>query len=256
MCFFKTCFRSVISLLVLMTSVSSVSGQALVRDSAIIVPFFGLGAEGHIPGGDMKKRFGNDYGVQAVVGVKTAKNWTYSVQGGFISGNTIKEHGLLGGISTGSGTIIGQDGRTADVRLFERGYHISVSFGKVISFKKPNPNSGIWINGGVGFIQHKIRIETIGNNVVELKKPYRKGYDRLTNGIIAEEFLGYVYYGNRKLINFYAGFNFIQGFTAGRRDYQYDTMQPYNEKRLDLLYGIKLGWILPFYTNPDKYYYY
>lgn len=247
--------KCVLSLLLLL-STTFVIGQALVRDSAIIVPFFGLGAEGHIPGGDMKKRFGNDYGIQAVAGVKTAGNWIYSLQGGFISGNTLKEHGLLAGIATSSGTIIGEDGRTADVRLFERGYHISASFGKVFSFKKPNPNSGIWINAGVGFLQHKIRIETIGNTVVELKKPYRKGYDRLTNGIIAEEFAGYLFYGNRKLINFYAGFNFIQGFTAGRRDYQFDTMQPYTEKRLDLLYGFKLGWILPFYTNPDKYYYY
>ncbi|MBS1764730.1 MAG: hypothetical protein JSS90_07185 [Bacteroidetes bacterium] len=252
----KNIFRNVIAFILLQSIATVTHGQALVRDSAIVVPFFGLGAEGHIPGGDMKKRFGNDYGLQAVVGVKTARNWTYSLQGGFISGNTLKEQGLLAGISTSTGTIIGQDGRTADVRLFERGYHISVSFGKVISFKKPNPNSGIWINGGIGFLQHKIRIETIGNNVEELKKPYRKGYDRLTNGVIADEFIGYIFYGNRKLVNFYAGFNFIQGFTAGRRDYQYDTMQPYKEKRLDLLYGLKVGWILPFYTNPDKFYYY
>jgi hypothetical protein len=232
------------------------NAQALVRDSALVIPFFGIGGEFHVPGADMKDRFGTSYGVQSVAGVKDKKNFTYTLQGGFFFGNTIKEQGLLSGIASSYGTIIGSDGRTPDVRLFERGYHISAAFGKIFAFKKPNPNSGIWLNAGAGFMQHKIRIEPVGNTVYGLSKKYRKGYDRLTNGIILEEFAGYIFYGNKKLINFYAGFNFIQGFTAGRRDYQYDTMKPYHDKRLDLLYGFKAGWLLPFYSQPDKFYYY
>ncbi len=245
-------------LLAILISFSSLqtAAQALVRDSAIVIPFFGIGGEFHLPGGDMKERFGADYGVQGVFGVKTPKNFLYSIQGGFFFGNKINQPGLLAGIASSYGTIIGSDGRTADVRLFERGYHISAQAGKVFAFKKPNPNSGIWISAGAGFMQHKIRIETIGNTVKGLSKKYKKGYDRLTNGIIVEEFIGYVFYGNKKLINFYAGFNFIQGFTQGRRDYQFDTMKADDQSRVDLLYGFKAGWILPFYTNPDKFYYY
>lgn len=43
------------------------TAQALVRDSAILIPFFGVGGEFHLPGGDMKERFGADYGVQSVL---------------------------------------------------------------------------------------------------------------------------------------------------------------------------------------------
>lgn len=237
--------------------VSSLSNaQALVKDSAITFPFFGIGGSFSIPGGDMAKRFGSDFEIQSIFGIKTQKNFMYSIQGGFFFGNKIKEDYLLSGLVNSYGTIIGSDGRTPEVRLFERGYHISAGFGKLFAFTKPNPNTGVVANLAIGFMQHKIRIEPIGNTVYGLSRKYRKGYDRLTNGIIFEEFLGYMYFGNKKLINFYAGFNFIQGFTQGRRSYQFDTMKPDDAKRLDLLYGFKAGWILPFYTKPDKFYYY
>jgi hypothetical protein len=232
-------------------------GQSLVKDSALVIPFFGIGGEVHIPGGDMAKRFGTSYGIQAVFGIKTPKNFLYSVQGGMFFGNTIKENGLLSGITSASyGTIIGNDGRTPDIRLFERGYHVDLGFGKIFSFNHPNPNSGLLTNLSVGFIQHKIRIEPIGNTVYELSKKYRKGYDRLTNGILLHEFIGFISFGNKRLVNFYAGFDFMQGFTQGRRDYQYDLMRADDNSRLDLLYGFRAGWILPFYTKPDKFYYY
>lgn len=72
-------------LLAILISFSSLqtAAQALVRDSAIVIPFFGIGGEFHLPGGDMKERFGADYGVQGVFGVKTPKNFLYSIQGGF-----------------------------------------------------------------------------------------------------------------------------------------------------------------------------
>lgn len=231
--------------------------QALVKDSAIVIPFFGIGGEVHMPGGDMAKRFGTSYGIQAMFGIKTPKNFLYSAQGGMFFGNTIKENGLLSGITSYNyGTIIGNDGRTPDVRLFERGYHVDLGFGKIFSFKRPNINSGFLTNLSAGFMQHKIRIEPIGNTVPGLNKTYRKGYDRLTNGIILHEFIGFISFGNKRLVNFYAGFDFIQGFTQGRRDYQYDLMRADDKSRLDLLYGFRAGWILPFYTKPDKFYYY
>ena len=233
------------------------NAQSLVKDSAISIPFFGIGGEYHIPGNDMANRFGSTYGVQAMFGIKTPRNFLYSVQGGFFFGNTIKEQGLLSGLASNTyGTIIGNDGRTPDIRLFERGYHVDAGFGKIFSFKKPNINSGILTNVSVGFIQHKIRIEPTGNTVFGLSKTYRKGYDRLTNGILLHEFVGFISFGNKRLVNFYAGFDFMQGFTQGRRDYQYDLMRADNKSRIDLLYGIRAGWILPFYTKPDKFYYY
>ena len=62
--------------------------------------------------------------------------------------------------------------------------------------------------------------------------------------------------GNSKLLNFYAGFEFVQGFTKSQRDWIFDEMRKDNSNHLDLFYGIKVGWILPIYNRaPDKYYY-
>src|SRR5688572_23891874 len=105
------------------------------------------------------------------------------------------------------------------------------------------------ITVSTGFIQHKIRIETIGNAVPELRHDYKKGYDHLTNGWHLSEFIGYTYFSNRQLVNFYGGFELTQGFTANRRDYNFDNLGNSDKNRLDLLYGFKLGWILPLYKK-------
>jgi hypothetical protein len=235
-----------------------VFSQSGIRDSVIRFPFIGLSYGLYVPGGDMNERFGISSIVSANVLYKTSTNYVFGFTGGFIFGDKVDEPGLMEGIFTDNGQVIGSDGLYADVRIFQRGYHVSATFGKIFAFKKPNPNSGIIIMGGPGFIQHKIRIENIGNTAPQLNKEYLKGYDHLTNGIEMHEFIGYVYFGNRQLTNFHAGFEFIQGFTEGRRDYNFDTVGLKEEKkRIDLLYGFKLGWTIPLYKKkPAKYYYY
>ena len=85
---------------------------------------------------------------------------------------------------------------------------------------------------------------------------YAKGYDRLTDGISTNEFIGYMYIGNKRLLTFYAGFDFTQAWTRDRRGYNFDLHGPDNTKRFDMLSGIKVGWIIPIYRiAPDKYYY-
>lgn len=111
--------------------------------------------------------------------------------------------------------------------------------------------------GGAGLLQHKIRIETIGNTVPQLDKEYKKGYDRLSNGLSLHEMIGYYHFGNKHLINFYAGFEFIQAFTENRRSYNFDEMKKDETKRVDLLFGIRAGWMLPVYRRaPQKFYFY
>lgn len=231
--------------------------QSGVQDSSIRIPFIGVSYGLFIPGSDLADRFGNAsiLGMNALY--KTPKNLVFGFSGGFIFGSDVKEDGLLDSISTGSGQIIGLDGLYADVRVFERGYLISATFGKFFTFKSPNPNSGIMVTVSPGFIQHKIRIESIGNTVPQLRHDYKKGYDHLTNGFQLTEFIGYTYFSNRQLVNFYGGFEFIQGFTSNRRDYNFNDTGFKDDKRLDLLYGFKLGWILPLYKKkPAPYYLY
>ena len=233
--------------------------QSGVKDSLIRFPFMGLSYGIYVPDGDLKDRFGGASMVSLNAYYKTAKNWVFGLSGGLIFGDNVNEEGFLDPISTNNGQIIGLDGLYADVRVFERGYMISANFGRIFKFNKPNPNSGIMLTGGTGFIQHKIRIETIGNTVPQLRNDYLKGYDHLTNGLQFNEFIGYVYFSNRQLLNFFGGFEFVQGFTKNRRDYNFDdpTGEIESKNRVDLMYGVKLGWILPLYKKkPAAYYLY
>ncbi|MBL0342172.1 MAG: hypothetical protein IPP71_15405 [Bacteroidetes bacterium] len=245
----------ILSIVLLLSSFGFSYSQSGIRDSLIRFPFFGISYGVYVPGGDLKDRFGVASILTTDIHFKTSKNIVYGISAGFIFGNNVETKGLFDGLNTSEGQIIGLDGLYADVRTFERGYHISATIGKIFTFNKPNPNSGIILTGGPGFLQHKIRIEPIGNTVAGLRGDYIKGYDHLTNGWQMREFIGFLSFGNRQLINFYGGFEFIQGFTANRRDYNFNEPDLKDQKRLDLMYGFKLGWVLPLYKKKPAQYY-
>ncbi len=206
------------------------------------------------PAGDMAKRFGKSSSLQLNVDFKTRSNWMLGINGSYFFGKTVKDN-LFDSIASPDGYIINRNGEFADIRLYERGFTVSATLGRLIHFKKPNPNSGIVFTVGAGFMQHKIRIETIGNNVPQLDKQYKKGYDRLSNGFLLSENLGYLYLSNNRLVNFYIGFEFMQGFTQSRRSYDYATMKQDTDKRLDMIYGGRIAWILPLYKKPPQEFY-
>ncbi len=250
-------YNSIIILLFIQAIAINLTAQVSIKDSAIATPLVGISYGYQFPAGDMANRFGNNSAIQLNVDFKTRKQWIVGINGSYLFGKQIRETGLFDSIITSDGYIISQNGEFADVRLYERGFTISATAGRMFSFKKPNPNSGFVFNFGIGFIQHKIRIETIGNNVPQLTKEYKKGYDRLTNGILLSENLGYLYLSNNRLVNFYIGFECMQGFTQNRRSYDYDLMKQDTKKRLDILYGGKVAWILPLYKKaPQDFYIY
>jgi hypothetical protein len=101
----------------------------------------------------------------------------------------------------------------------------------------------------VGFMQYKINMFDRDNSFPQLRDEYKKGYDRLTNGVYIEDFIGYNYFAKNKMINFYAGFNFVWGFTEGRRAYLLDLARPDTGNRNDILVGFKFGWVMPIYKK-------
>ena len=139
--------------------------------------------------------------------------------------------------------------------IFERGQTLTFNAGKIFNVIGPNPNSGIIVKLGMGFMRHKIRIENENNLVPQLDQDHLPYYDRLTMGIHFHQFIGYQHMSNNRLTNFNIGFDFYQGFTQGMRDYQIDLMGPYLDKRIDLLYGIRVGWIIPVFRQAPKEFY-
>lgn len=228
--------------------------QADIKDSSLFITSIRVSYASQWPGGDLVNRFGWNSYVGLGVDIKTKRSLLIGIEGGFAFGNKIKED-VLALLRSDDGEIIAQDGSYAKVLLYERGMQFSANAGYIWSKWAPNPNSGILIQGGVGFLQHKVRIEHKYANVPALSDEYLKGYDRLTNGIMLKGFLGYQFLSNSRLWNFYAGVEYICGFTQSRRDWTIDLMMKEDMKRKDVLYGLKFGWIIPLYQRAPKAYY-
>jgi len=221
------------------------------------IPMFSFSYGYHFPWGDMGDRFGNSSMIGGDFNIKTTNGWTYGVDFRYIFGSTVKEDDILDGIMTSNNNIINQYGEYASIIISERGYSAGGSFGKVFPVFAKNPNSGIYLRGGLGLLEHKINIENQANNAPQVLDDYKKGYDRLTNGLAANLFLGYLYIGANQLSNFYIGVDVYHSWTMSRRDFDFATMKVDDTKRNDNLFGLKMGWVVPLYRRiPDNYFTY
>ncbi|MDZ4824689.1 MAG: hypothetical protein SH856_14625 [Flavobacteriales bacterium] len=230
--------------------------QFQVRDSALFDPHVSISFAYQTPGGDLANRFSSNLNVGCAFHIKTKKNWYYGVQGTYFFGNKVNEPGLLQNLYTENGEILDNQGQVAIISLQERGFAMTLNGGKILDFIGPNRNSGLLLMGGVGMLQHKIRIEHQENEVAQLEGDYLQGYDRLTDGLSLYQFAGYFHMANNKLANFFVGVEAYEAFTKGRRDLNFDTMTTDHERRFDLLVGIRLGWVLHLYTRTASDFYY
>jgi len=222
-----------------------------ISDTTIFAPVFSVNYGLQQPGGDLAERFGLNHSIGVTGGVKTISNWQFELDGTFFFGKNIKEQTLLP-YATSRGNIITVEGKPASIELYERGFTGALNVGKIFPIVGPNPNSGIILKVGVGFIRHKIRIENKNNLVAQLSKDNLVYVDRLTFGFLTQQYIGYQHLGSSNLANFTFGLEFKQGFTQGMRDYQVDIEGQYTQKRMDFLYGIRVGWVIPVYRKAPQ----
>ncbi len=227
-----------------------------VRDSTLGISTISINYGYFIPKNDMATRFGNSSIIGFNFTRKTKQNWIWGYDINYHFGNKLNESNILDSLRNERGRIISSSGNYADVRLFQRGISTYLKIGKLFPVIGPNKNSGILVTAGAGFLQHKIRIEVIDNNVPELNDDYKKGYDRLTNGVAFNEFIGYWHMSNNRLINFYVGADLTQSFTQSRRDFDFFSQTKDVQKRKDYLMGLKFGLILPLYKRMPKEFYF
>ena len=235
----------------------SALAQVSVKDSAVFAPIIDFSYSYKVPGGDLADRFGNHSEIGLSFLFKTRKNLLYGVDWNYTFGNNVNELGFTDEFRDANGGILAINGLYSETYFVERGFSISGKIGKVLNLFAYNPNSGIMILGGVGFLQHRIKIEDKFNEVPLLGNDgYYQGYDRMSNGLMLSEFVGYRLLSNRRLINVFAGFEFTQAFTQNQRSYNYDTGTKDDTKRLDLSWGMKVGFTLPLYKPTPKDFYY
>ena len=189
---------------------------------------------------------------------KTKNNLLLSFDANFIFGDQVNNSdSILWMVLTNAGYIIDGNGTFAQYNMSERGYSIDFNIGKIFNVVSSSPNSGILLQGGIGYLAHRMSIEVQNESAPQITGDYAKGYDRLTGGFSLNQFIGYFYMGRSRILNFYAGFQFYQAFTKSQRDYIFDKMGRDDNHYTDFFYGIKVGWMIPVYNRaPEAYYYY
>ncbi len=210
-----------------------------------------------VPAATLRERFGQSNQTGGGLEIITDKhNLLVGCNINYHFGAVVKED-VLSNIRTIEGNIIGKDRIPAQIFLRERGLFLGGYVGKLFTTSFKNPRSGIRTTLGGGLLQHRIRLQDDSRTVAQVTGEYLKGYDRLTNGLALQEFIGYQHLSLNRQANFYIGLEMTQGFTKSRRDWDWNTQQKDTRNRLDLLFSLKLNWTLPFYfgENAEQIYY-
>ncbi len=251
--------KSILSTVAFLISFSFDScAQRNVKDSIIGTPWISIEYGLNWTGGDLAEKHGLINQIGLFTGYKTNKNWTFGLEGNFMFGNDIRVTGLFDHLLDSKGNITDINGDIAKVRVLSRGFHVNFLVGKIFSAFSHNKNSGLYVNAGIGFLAHKIRVETQDQVIPSLELDYRKGYDRLSTGLNTHQFIGYSFMANQGALNFYAGFYFQQGYTYNQRDVFFDKpdTEVSKEMMIDLQSGFKVAWLIPIYKRVPKEYYF
>lgn len=245
------------NILVLLLFISCISyGQMNLRDSSISTLLIGINYHANFTDGDLAERWGFNNQIGLDFDYKFKNNLSIGGSAGFLFGSEFKEPEIFLNVINSYGTITGLSGEPANVLFLMRGAMSFFNVGYVFNRLGNNANSGLWIKVGGGFMGHKIRIESLYDDIPQLEGDYRKGYDKLTMGIATNQFVGYLFQADRKLLKFYGGVQFSQGFTQNVRTYNFDSGGQEPAKRVDLIHSVKVGWIIPIYKRSRSQYYY
>jgi hypothetical protein len=209
--------------------------------------FLNVAYSAQLPAGDLANRFGWSMSTGASIEYfLTHKNWIIGTEAYYLFGQTVKED-VLAFARTTEGAILGDIGNYAQVDLRERGFYWGGHIGRFFKMReRGNLISGLRVTLGAGFLQHYIRIQDNQNvSIPQLTGVYRAGYDRLTNGLAFNQFIGWQVLSRNKRIHFHIGLEWTEGFTQNRRGFNFDTGLRDDKNRLDRLGALKLGWMLP-----------
>ena len=207
------------------------------------------------PAFDLKDRFGNNSSLGASLIQKNKNGYLLSLSGRWLFGNNIKEENIFDFIDGENGDIININGQIPIIRLFERGAQLHINFGKKLNLNIKKSKSGIVPSIGLGYVYHKIFIETLLGETPQLNENLIKGYDRLSGGFSLKQSLTFMYLSDNNMKNFNFGIEIIECWAKDLRNYHY-TNNSIPQKRFDVFIGLKFEWIVPLKKRTTSNYYY
>ena len=237
-----------------------------------------------LPAFDTRELYGITHNVGGGFAYKTESNWLCGANVNFIVGDKVKGDriDIFGeGITTADGEIIGGAGSVALLDINQRGFLIQAEMGKLFPMG-PNPNSGFFVQGGLGYLRNRIRVDfqqTLLNPPYQVEGDYQYGYDRMRGGPALHFETGYLYLSDSRMLNFSVALEVTYARTRDLRDYDFrvftnpetGVMEPvgttnpndpsykpdYHKPQYnDFYYGIRFTWSIPTYERkPDDYYY-
>ena len=228
----------------------------------------------HIPGLDTKDLYGITHEVGGCFTYKTESGWLFTFNGNYIYSPKVKGERIeiFGeGITTDAGEIIGSGGNFTLLELNQRGFHLQGEVGKLFPYGT-NPNSGFFVQGGLGYLQNRIRIDyqqSLLNTPLPVDKDYRFGYDRMRGGPAVHLEAGYLLLNDTRLLNLSIALEVTYARTRELRDYDFrvftnsetGVMEPVgytdpNKRYNDFYYGIRVTWSIPVYERKPQDFYY
>lgn len=252
--------RAIIALLFVSGLSFTSHSQLNFSDSTLAMPWVSIQYGFNLTGADLAQRHGHFNHIGFFAGHKTRRNWVYGIDGSFMFGSDVTPGvtEMFDHLTDDKGTITDQNGDQAIVVTASRGMNINGNVGKILPVFGSNPNSGIYVSLGAGWIAHKIRVETQEHVVPVIELDYRKGYDRLVQGFTTNQFIGYAFLSSRSFLKFYGGFYVQQGITYERRTIFFDEpdYQVPTTPRFDLQYGVRVGWLIPIYPRQPQDFYF
>ena len=159
----------------------------------------------------------------------------------------------MGYTITNINDIVGNGGQSIEYLLNERGFSARFQLGSIIkTFIKPNPNSGFFVLGGVGYLEHKIYIDVDNSRASYFSDHNLTGYDKKTSGLMLSGMFGYMYLSNSRGLNLYIGIEAVTAFTQNVRAWDFVSNTQLNEKRIDIFFGPKFGIMAAIYKKGKK----
>lgn len=268
--------KTVFTILLTLTAATLAFGQKTrnIEKGAIPATMFQVTYAAQFPALDTRTDYGFTNTIGGSVIFKSESNWLFTANGNFIFGNRLKDSRIeiLGeSVTTVYGEVIGGGGMPSSLAFFQRGMHLQAEIGKLFAFK-PNPNSGFFVQAGIGYLRNRIRIDyqiEAQNPPYPLMDDYQYGYDRMRGGLALHGETGYLVMSNSKIFNFSVSLEATYARTKNLREYDFRVFYDENgepqimgytdkNKRFnDFYYGIRVSWMIPTYQRqPEEYYYY